>query len=161
MNTDTKQLVISFLEAYQKHLRQIALLRYELAHPAHVTPGEMLDAMSFAHGDGSGYSKGHISNKTLYIALNYREQADKINAKEQDRIVSKLIPLEQQIDRLEHYVTLLEARQAVVIRRHYFEGCSWEQVGEELQLSPKTLRKVKSEAIAALAEMYEFAGTSD
>jgi len=48
-------------------------------------------------------------DKTLYIAMNYQETAANLNNESQGEIVSMLIPLEREIDRLEHYVALLDA----------------------------------------------------
>ena len=43
-------------------------------------------------------------------------------------LVSRLVLLEQEINHLEHYVALLEPRQAEVIRLAYFEGHTWQQM---------------------------------
>ena len=48
-----KALVVQYLETYNDRARKIALLRYELGHVAQVSPNEMIDAMSFSHGDFS------------------------------------------------------------------------------------------------------------
>ena len=61
-----------------------------------------------------------ISNKTLYIAMNFQSASDEVNAALTHDLVSRLVPLEQEINRLEHYVALLEPRQAEVIRLAYF-----------------------------------------
>ena len=71
MNTEMKNRVLELLDNYHKRARLIALLRYELAHPARVTEKDLIGAMNFAHQEGLGRPEGHISNKTLYIALNY------------------------------------------------------------------------------------------
>ena len=47
-----------------------------------VAADEMIRAMALGHGAGSGggHVEGHISDKTLYIALNYQSKVDKLNA---------------------------------------------------------------------------------
>lgn len=70
--------VLKLLESYNERERKIAVLRYNLEHPAKVSRSEQIEAMNFGHGDGLDHSAGHISNKTLYIALNYEEQAERI-----------------------------------------------------------------------------------
>lgn len=158
MKNEIRTYVLSLLESYRECKRQIALLHYEIKHPARITPAEAVEAMTFAKGTERGYtSTGHVSDKTMYIALNYREAAENLNAGVVDSIVSKLVPLERETDRLEHYVALLDTRQAAVIRRYYFERLSWDRICSEMQATPKTLRKVRDAAIDALAEMYEFA----
>ena len=54
-------------------------------------------------------------------------------------LVSRLVPLEQEINRLEHYVALLEPRQAEVIRLAYFEGHTWQQISAKTQITTRTL----------------------
>ena len=79
MNAEIRKYVAQLLETYHKRARQIAILRYELANPTTVTEKEMIDAMQFARPEDSGHPSGHISNKTFHIAMNYREQADRLN----------------------------------------------------------------------------------
>ena len=59
--------VLKLLESYNERERKIAVLRYNLEHPAKVSRSEQIEAMNFGHGDGLDHSAGHISNKTLYI----------------------------------------------------------------------------------------------
>lgn len=149
--------VTSLLQNYRAAKRKIQQLRYELEHPTHVTPDEMIEAMSFAKGEEAGRPSGNISNKTLYIAMNYQDAADRANAAVMDDLVSRLVPLEQEISRLEHYVALLEQRQTAVIRLFFFEGRSIPEICSEMRFTAKTMRAVRQQAINELAEMYAFA----
>lgn len=158
MSAEMKNYILNLLETYQDRERKIAALRYELAHPAHVSPEEMIGAMSFARGDGTVRSEGHISNKTLYIALNYKEQADQINIETVDEVARRLLVLEQEQDRLVYYVSLLEKRQNNVLRLAYFERCTWDEVARMLGVALRTAHKIKAQAIEKLAEMYVFTG---
>ena len=108
MAAKTRAYVISLLESYHKRMNQIALLHYELEHPANVSSDEMIGAMSLGHGDGASCGKGHISNKTLYIALNYQEQTDRANSEAREEIIGRLIELEREQERLVYYITLLK-----------------------------------------------------
>lgn len=159
MCENVKAYVLKQLEEYRNDLRRIAQLRYELEHPAHVSAEELMSAMALGHEESDAPSStGHISDKTLYIALNYQEEVKRMNAEVKESIAIRLFPLERRVDRLEHYVGLLDERQRAIIRRHYFEGCTLEQLGAELQISPKTLRKLKNAAIDMLTKMYEYSG---
>ena len=71
-----REYVLRELENYPRILRQIAVLRYEMEHPAKVSEEEMLDAMAFARGEHTGSAPGHISDKTFYIAMNYRQKTE-------------------------------------------------------------------------------------
>ncbi len=159
MSETTRAQIINMLEEYRMNIRKIAQLRYELEHPTPVSPAEMMEAMTFAKGTGEGSRPtGYVSDKTLYIAMNYQDTAARLNNENREDIVSKLIPLEREVDRLEHYIQLLEEQKATLLRRHFFDGVGWNELCAEMRLSPKTLRKLREEAIDDLTEMYEFAG---
>ena len=77
---ETKAYVVTLLESYQKRSKQIELLHYELSHPVRISENEMIGALALTHSDeGGGHPGGHASDKTLYIALNYRERTDQLN----------------------------------------------------------------------------------
>ena len=86
--------VLKLLESYNERERKIAVLRYNLEHPAKVSRSEQIEAMNFGHGDGLDHSAGHISNKTLYIALNYEEQAERMNAESAHEIAKELFGID-------------------------------------------------------------------
>lgn len=157
MNTDMKKQVTKLLETYPDRERQIALLHYEMQHSARVSPEEMIDSMALGHGDGMGGSgKGRISNKTMYIALNYQEKMDRMNAETADEIAQRLLELEEKQDRLRYYASLLKPRQAEVIRRTFFKPESQEETAKALKISVRTVQTVKGQAIDALVEFYRF-----
>lgn len=111
--------------------------------------------MSLGHGDGMGGSgKGHISDKTMYIALNYQERVDRMNTEAENKIAWRLLKLEAEQDQLWYYVSLLETREAEVLRLTYFEKTSQDTISELLGVVPRTMRRIKKEAIEKLAEMY-------
>lgn len=157
MNTDMKKQITRLLETYPERERQIALLHYEMQHSARVSPEEIIDGMALGHGDGmGGGSKGHISNKTLYIALNYQERTDCMNAEAANEIAQRLLELEGEQDRLCYYVSLLEKREAEALRLFYFEGRSWEETAKEIGVVLRSVYKIKSKAISHLTDLYVY-----
>lgn len=158
MNRNMKSYVINLLETYLKREQQIDLLHYEMRHTARVSSEEMIDGMSLGHGDGMGGGKGHISNKTMYIALNYQERMERMNEESANEIAQRLLELETEQNRLRHYVSLLEKREAAVIRLSYFEEVTQDEAAESLGIVPRTMRRIKKEAIEKLVEMYIFIG---
>ena len=160
MMTEKNSFVLQLLESYSRRAQQIELLHYELEHMACITPDEVIDAMSFARGDGSGRAKGHISNKTFYIALNYQEKANQLNQAAADEIASRLMELEQEQNRLKYYVSLLDKRQKEAIQLFYFEGMPWGEVAQKLGIALRTVHKIRVEAIDQLTRMYEFTGAA-
>lgn len=135
MTINIKNYVIQELEAYPRILRQISVLRYEMEHPAHVSAQEMLDAMTYACGDRTGSSPGHVSDKTFYIAMNYRQKAAAANSEISEEISAKLLELERKKGRIEYYVGMLDSRKANVIRLCFFDGRTIEDAAEELNIS--------------------------
>ena len=157
MNNDMRSYVINLLETYQERTRKIALLHYELEHPARTSEAEIISAMALGHGaGGSSHTEGHISDKTLYIALNYQSKVDKLNADTKEEIVVHLVELEQEQKRLDYYISLLESSQAEVIHLSYFERLSQEKVAESLDLSIRTVQTLKAKALKPLTGMYQY-----
>lgn len=156
MNTEMKNHVIKLLDSYPERARKIALLRYELAHPAQITGDELIEAMNYARPEGQGHPSGHISNRTLYIALNYQERAERLNDETFGDISARLAEMEREQSRLEYYMSLLDRRQELVLRRTCFEKVPQEKVAKELEVSVRRIQDIKAQAIDALAEMYGF-----
>ena len=157
MDINTKDYVIGLLESYTDRKRKIAVLHFELDHAAQTSKNEMLETMALGHGDGSGRMDDRISDKTLYIALNYQSKANKLNADIKEEIVVQLVELEQEQRCLEYYVSLLEKRQAEVIRLIHFEGHTQNEVATELAVVPRTVRRIRNEALDKLVDMFSFA----
>ena len=156
MNNEVRTHVISLLETCPERRRQIAMLHYELEHPARLSDAEMIGAMALGHSEGGSHVKGHVSDKTLYIALNYQNRASKVNADIKEEIVLQLVELEREQARLEYYVSLLEKRQSQVIHLAYFEELPWDKVAEEIGVALRTVHKIKNQALDQLVEMYQF-----
>lgn len=156
MSTDKKEYVLNLLKDFRKCERKIAVLRYDLEHPAVVNQAEQIDAMNFGRGDGLGHMQGHISNKTLYIALNYEEQVERLNTETKAEIANELFSLERKQKKLVFYVGLLEKRQADVIRLMFMQGMSTVEIAEDYGLTCRTIDRIKREAIENLAEMYAY-----
>lgn len=90
--------------------------------------------------------------------MNYRNEAFRENREVFKDYHSMLIPLERKTERLRYYVSLLDQRQAEVIRLYYFEQESWDAISQKMGLTPKPLRRLRDAGIDRLAEMYELSG---
>lgn len=156
MNSNVRAHVLDLLESWPKRERNIALLHYELDHVMQVSKDELIEAMALGYGDSKGHPDGRVSDKTLYIALNYQNKADKMNADVKEDVVVQLVKLEQEQKRLEYYLSFLDERQSEVLRLSYYEKLSKEKVAESMNLSVRTVHSLKSKALAALSEMYQF-----
>ena len=155
MNTDMEERVIQLLKSYPDRERQIAALHYKMQHNAQITSEEVIAAMSLGHGDGLGGSgNGHVSDKTMYIALNYQDRGDRMNTEAENEIAQRLLELEAVQDQLRYYVSLLEKREEEVLRLTYFKGFSQDSISKLLGVVSRTMRRIKKEAVMKLAKMY-------
>lgn len=161
MKNTEREKVLSILNDYPNITRKISILRYELEHPVSVSPEEMLESMNFAHGDGGGFSGGNVSNKTLYIAMNYQYAADQANAEITDQILSRLLPLEQTIKRIDYYLGLLTTDEETILRHIYIEKQRLSDTAADLGISVWTVRRFRDKAVERLAEMISFAEGAD
>lgn len=157
MNKITNDYIISLLTNYRSNKRRAIQLTYELENLQAITPDEMLEALSLSRPDRGVPHTGQVSDKTSRIALSYQEETAKVNGQAQKALLSTLLPLSQELDRLEHYICALDPKQYLVITRLFFDGRSQAEVAEELACSVRTVRYLKQAAIETLVEMYRFA----
>ena len=149
------------LEDYLIMEREMAVLQFELEHPALVSEEEMQEAINYAKGDGLGGTKGYISDKTMYIALNYQQMTERLNKENMTGISTRLMNLKQEVTRLKYYISLLDLRQSQVLRQVYFEQRTNEEVAKHMNLAPRTVQDIKRRAIDALTEMYNVVSDLD
>ncbi len=148
------------LEEYHGTMRKIAQLRYELENLTPCSSAETIESMNFDKSGDGRHPTGHVSDKTAYIAMNYAEEMKRVDSELFAATVLKLAKLEEDVRRLDYYISLLEPREAAVIRSVYLERRSMDELSPELKVSTRTLRKIKSNAIDVLAEMYDFMGVT-
>lgn len=154
MNMEIKKYVVSLLENYRMYVQQIGVLRYELSNSKQLDPNEVLGAMAFAKGEGGSPSVGHISDKTYFIAMNYRDKTASINSEGIASIAQELADLEQKIGRLNNCVAQLNEECTSAIRGIYYEGKSIRLLADEMNLNERSLRRRRDKAIDELASMY-------
>lgn len=157
MNKPDHERVLHVLNDYPNMMRKISILRFELEHPTTVAPEDMLEAMNYAHGDGGGVPNGTVSNKTLYIAMNYQYAAERANSEIRDQILARLLPLEQKIKRVDYYLGLLTTNEEMVLRRMYIEKQRLSETAATMNISVWTARRLRDKAVEKLAEMVSFA----
>lgn len=124
MSAESRDQVIHLLETYHEREQKIALLKYELLNFPQASPGEVMDGMSLGHNCELSPHTGYVSNKTLFIALNYQERTEQINAETLNDILDELDEVKRVQNRLTYYVSILSPQQEKVIRRFYFESSS-------------------------------------
>lgn len=148
--------VLELLRSYDSRKLEMELLRCELNHPAQISMLDIIEIMSFGSGECNGYSEGYISNRTFVAAINYKEQAKKLNSDNAEGIAKRLRTLRQEDERLWHYVTLLDTEQGKVIKLIYIDKLSDEEIADRMNKSARTVRTVHNKAISNLSDMYSF-----
>ena len=121
MESRSRAYVLDLLESYGADTQKLVMLRYELEHTVHISADEMISAMNFAHGSGSVTMNSYISDKTFYIMLNYEAKLREADRELVSDVAEQLWCLEQERGRLDLYISLLEPKQAEVIRSYYIE----------------------------------------
>lgn len=158
-NAEQRDRVIEILKKYPHKKKQINLLRYELDHPSHISEKELIESLSLAKSeDGGVRSPGHISNKTMMIALQYQDVAVRMNSDVVAEITQELSALEAELERIDYYLTLLDEGQALVLRRYYIEQKPWAEIEAECGLSQRALIKRRDDGVRELSEMFGFLG---
>jgi len=151
----TKEYIEDLLKNYHQRERDIAVRRFELANFTKLSEDEYISAANLAKGDGIGHVSGHISNRTLHIALNYREQTERLNQEAVIEINREIEALDLEQRRLRYYVSLLEERQAKVLEMTYFDKVPLEAIAKTLGLAERTVQDIRRDAIAALVQLYQ------
>ena len=121
--------VLDRLENYQKMMRQLELLQYEIQYASHVTPTEMIEVMTFQKRDADNAGTNAYPKSVPEIAMSYQRTAAQLNGESVEELISKYADLCREQDRLSHYIGFLDGRQQDVIRRYYFEQQSWGRHG--------------------------------
>lgn len=155
--SESKILVLELLKSYPHKKRRIAQLRFELEHPALIDGEELIDSLSLGSlaYNNNNSKGGYISDKTMMITLNYPDIAPKMNNETIVQIRHELRVIEEEVDRLEHYLSLLDQQQANILRLYYFEGRTWPELVQEFYISRRSLQNLRDQGVNELASMYQ------
>ena len=151
----TYEKLVELLENYRSNERKVKVLQFELANRSQLTGSELIEAMSLSVPEGLGGLTGHISDKTMRIALQYDDLAYNMNVEAKEAILHELVPLQAQQDKLKYYISLLENNGEFLVA-YYVEGRTWNQLEEKTQLNLRTLRRRRNEQISRLLDLYLF-----
>lgn len=121
--TKIREQVIDDLKQYPELKKKVILLRYEQEHPAKISDSEVIDSMALSRPVSDGIRPaGFISDKTMRIATQFRDKKDRLNQETIMEIAQELYTVEQQISKLEFYVSQLEEKQAEVTENIILRG---------------------------------------
>lgn len=155
--TEYQEKIIELLKSYPHLQSQLKLLRYELSQKAVIDPESVIEGMALSSARfGVQRGGGHISDKTMMIALEYERQFDQLKNDLTAQLVEEIMPLQADLDRIEFYVAMLSEKEAQVIRMYYFESNTWAKLQEKLGITKSTLINRRDAAINKLAKMYGY-----
>lgn len=154
-----REQVVEDLKEYPDLKKKVILLRYEQEHPARISDSEVIDSMALSRPICDGIKpSGFISDKTMRIAAQFRDEKDRLNQGTMMEITQELHHIENRISKLDFYISQLEDDQAEVIRKYYFERKTWGELQQDMHLSPRTLIKRRNDGLEALVSIYEYIG---
>ena len=156
----TNEMIIEKLEAYHSVKQKLALLSYELSHPAQITDEDYLStvAVSSSRTDSAARGCGPNLDKTMGLALSYREKAERLNTEVVSEVFREWQELQTDINRMDFYMGLLEAEHRQVLQMHYIQRMKWLEIEDEINVPKRTLMRRRNEAIDRLTEMYNYTG---
>jgi hypothetical protein len=151
----THRKLVELLINFRSNERKVKVLQFELANRPQLSGTELIEAMSLSVPEGLGGLTGHISDKTMRIALQYDDRAHDMNIEAKEAILQELVPLQAQQNKLKYYISLLGHDGSVLVG-YYLEGKSWNQMEQETEVTVRTLHRWKNEQIQKLLDMYLF-----
>lgn len=154
--TDSINAVIGRLKSYSTMKRRLEQLCFELDNLPVVNECDFIESLALGiRPDGQGYRHGgHPSDKTMAIALQYKNIMRECENDSYMEIRRELRLLEAEVHRLEYYVSLLVNHEMDAIRSLFFEQKTWDEAAQQLSISRQTLSRHRNSAIRELAAMY-------
>ena len=148
---DVKSHVENILANYMSAKRELQILEFELQRITHnLDPKDIAEKM-FAHSSHERVASSRISDKTADIVIEHFDgQRSSVY-----RALSTLIYNNRgELQRLDHYLSLLSEDESEVIKLFYFDGLSWEEIVQTASCSLSTLRRRKKKGVDRLAHYY-------
>ena len=154
----TNDMIMKKLENYRSVKKKLDLLSYELSHPAQITENEYLSAVATGTSRMDAQVRGNGPNldKTLGLAVSYREKTEQINSDIVSEVFREWRELKAEIDRLDFYMGLLEPEHGQILRQYYVQGKKWHEIEEETNTPRRTIMRWRNEAVEHLTEMYNY-----
>ena len=156
--TYTIEMIEEKLQSYNTFKVRLALLEYELEHPARVSGTEYLHTLAYGGVCKRIYSPnngGHV-DRVASLATSYQKAADGMNKEVVEQILCELETVYSELSRMDVCISMLGKSQKEIIQERYIEKKEWKLIEQETGLSRRTLVRRKQEALKSLAEMYSY-----
>lgn len=156
--TYTIEMMEEKLQSYNALKVRLALLEYELEHPACVSGMEILRTLAYRGSCESIPSQnngGHV-DRVASLATSYQKTADTLNKEVLEQLVCELEMVYSELSKMDMCINMLEKSQRIIIQDRCIEKKEWKLIEQETGMSRRTLVRRKQEALKSLVEMYNF-----
>ena len=115
----------------------------------------MIETLTFSHPTESPVQESRISDKTAAIALSYHTIGLEQTRDTRLRIASQLEVYQMLVNRLDTYLCALYPEDAAVLKKHYFDGLSWQGIADAEHHCIRTVIKRRNRGMKRLTELYD------
>ena len=156
--SETRRMVIRLLKSYPSKKTRLDQLHFELDNVTSRSESEIIQELAIRGSTigGGGSRRGHISDKTMAIAFEYHNISHRMNSEAINEIMRDMGGVEEDIIRIEKYVSLLDELSSNIISLYYFHRKTWDDIETQLGIKKRSLQRYRDSAIDNLASMYSY-----
>ena len=115
---------------------------------------DMIETMMFNNNIGERIKSSNKSDMTAMIALSYADNVKKLNLKQKKELEFELKYLQEQIRRIEFYISILNSEHASVLNDLYIECLTIEETAAKESISITSVKNNRRAGIKNLVEMF-------
>lgn len=150
-----REYVIQQLQDHNKICKEISVLEFELKALLPIDSNDLIESMTFMHLAAETVQSSSISDKTASIALNYQQIGQTQVHEAVQQIFVQLNQSKLQVERLELYLSTLAPEISDILRQHYFDELTWEEIANRNCSCLRTIKNRRERGIEQLTKLYE------
>ena len=150
-----REYVIQQLQEHNKIRKEISVLEFELKALLTMNSNDLIESMTFVPSVTETVQSSSISDKTASIALNYQQVYQTQVHETVQQILVQLNESKLQVERLEFYISTLAPEISEILRQHYFDELTWEEIANRNCSCLRTIKNRRERGIEYLAKLYE------
>lgn len=150
-----REYVIQQLQNHNKIRKEISVLEFELKALLPINSNDLIESMTFMHLAAETVQSSSISDKTASIALNYQQVSQMQIHEAVQQILAQLNESKLQVERLEFYLSTLTPEISDILRQHYFDELTWDEIANRNCSCLRTIKNRRERGIEYLAKLYE------
>ncbi|GHU79679.1 hypothetical protein FACS1894191_3050 [Clostridia bacterium] len=135
----------------------LQVLELELDFIRQGLSAEYIENRVFSRSGEETVFSSHISDKTADIAIEGMNRW----GSEYSALITQIRNVRIRLNRLEHYISLLPAEEAAVIKWFYFDCLTMPRIVEKSKIAQRTLERRKKNGLDRLVGYYTIAGKFD